>query len=48
MLEKIGKSQVVCVSVCERGGGVCCRIPVSVFWGKWHIGVSPYRVPVSV
>jgi hypothetical protein len=27
---------------------VYCRIPVSAFWGKWRIGVSPYRVPVSV
>ena len=24
------------------------RIPVSLLLEKWHIGVSPYRVPVSV
>ena len=27
---------------------IYCRIHVSAFWEKWRIGVSPYRVPVSV
>jgi hypothetical protein len=56
MLEKIGKGQgqlknenvdfVVCFLFCFIF--LCWRIPVSVFLGKWCIGVSPYHIPVSV
>ena len=42
---------MVCVLISNFGGFIFyiyCRISVSAFWEKWRIGVSPYRVPVSV